>query len=253
MLILKLSSVHFLELLFLKYLSKTSCICCGSKLWHFWNHQLNQVIFWALKELFYSSLHSSVHTHASEPTSVGSACSSGQLTISHIHALMHSSSSTFVLAILRDTSTCRPQSPEIEKWTTWATAKPPYHHNNDHYDIMWHKVCTNRCCRVVFNLVFGHVMWPFFWRSHDLICPTIKHDNCIQSVMFPLCVSHRMWQWKLKKGKYKWFDSARRVCPQCVWICVVERVTDSFLSLLPWGSHHTSLSMKVMFGGWKQY
>lgn len=58
---------------------------------------------------------------------------------------------------------------------------------------------------------------------------------------------------KSGKGEYKLFDSVWRVCPQCVWVGVVERVTNSFLSLLPRGSHHTCLSMKVMFGGWKQY
>lgn len=196
------------------------------------------------------------YSSACEPTSLGPPS----------HA--HSCKDTALGAL--DTSTWRPQGPQGEKLKPNLLIIVIV----VNYDIMWHKAWTKQCCSFVFNLVFGHIfIWPSEERSHFFsmmnilgmeIPPKKSFNECIifanrmRSMVFPWRASHGMWHYMLKKKKkvekvnINCLIQFERVCPQCVWIGVVERVTNSFLSLLPWGSHRR-LSMKVMFGGWKQY
>lgn len=180
-------------------------------------------MFWGLKQLFYTRLHSSVHPHASEPTSLGTTCSSGQLT-NHTHSCIKD---TALGAVVYSTSCWTHHHVEhralrLKKWTTWATVEPSYHHNSDDYDIMWHKICTNHHCRLV-------TLWPEEW-SHDLLF---------------------LWQWNATTACSQW-------CFHCVHLigcdsgCLkkVEKVNINGLIQFKGCVH--SVSGSVRLKGWQR-
>lgn len=117
-----------------------------------------KVMLCGLKQLFYTRPHSSVHPHASEPTSLGTTCSSGQLT-NHTHSCIKD---TALGAVVYSTSCWTHHHVELRALR--LKNEPPEPQLNLLITILM--IMTSCDIRCVQTIVVG--LWPSEEWSHDL-------------------------------------------------------------------------------------